>query len=191
MAAAAIIIAFLVLGSGVVFVAFSGGPARAREAYLTRGNRFFKIVLPLIYLGIGIAVPALVIANGKAGEGASGRLSDVTPNKIEARGKLLFRQTCASCHTLAAVNARGVTGPNLDQIGQVTKQRTECDPHRRHGRQAHAVRPAHRGERGGRGHLRLEGRRPDESLIRDRAPRGSRPRRCRPPGKVESSPLYA
>ena len=52
-----------------------------------------------------------------------GRLADVTPNKTEARGKLLFRQTCASCHTLAAVNARGVTGPNLDQIGQVTKQR--------------------------------------------------------------------
>ena len=123
MAAAAIIIAFLVLGSGVIFVAFSGGPARAREAYLTRGNRFFKIVLPLIYLGIGIAVPALVIANGKAGEGASGRLADVTPNSTEARGKQQFRQTCASCHTLAAVNARGVTGPNLDEIGQVTKQR--------------------------------------------------------------------
>ena len=32
-------------------------------------------------------------------------------------------QTCSSCHTLAAVNARGVTGPNLDQLGQVTKQR--------------------------------------------------------------------
>jgi len=123
MAAAAIIIVFLVLGSGVIFVAFSGGPARAREAYLTGGSRFFKVVLPIIYLGIGIAVPALVIANGKAGEGGSGRLADVTPNKTEARGKLLFRQTCASCHTLAAVNARGVTGPNLDQIGQVTKQR--------------------------------------------------------------------
>src|SRR2546421_4079127 len=123
MAAAAIIIAFLVLGGGVIFVAFSGGPARAREAYLTGGNRFFKVVLPVIYLGIGIAVPALVIANGKAGEGGAGRLADVTPNKTEARGKQLFRQTCASCHTLAAVNARGVTGPNLDQIGQVTKQR--------------------------------------------------------------------
>ena len=123
MAAAAIIIAFLVLGGGVIFVAFSGGPARAREAYLTGGNRFFKLVLPLIYLGIGIAVPALVIANGKAGEGAKGHLADVTPNKTEAKGKQLFRQTCASCHSLAAVNARGVTGPNLDEIGQVTKQR--------------------------------------------------------------------
>src|SRR2546421_1861224 len=125
MAAAAIIIAFLVLGGGVIFVAFSGGPARAREAYLTGGNRFFKLVLPLIYLGIGIAVPALVIANGKAGEGAKGHLADVTPNKTEAKGKQLFRQTCASCHSLAAVNARGVTGPNLDQLGQVTPQRVE------------------------------------------------------------------
>jgi cytochrome c551 len=123
MAAAAIIIAFLLIGGAVAFVAYSGGPGAAREAYLTGGSRFFKLVLPLIYLGIGIAVPAIVIANGKAGEGASGRLADVTPNKTEAKGKQIFRQTCASCHSLAAVNAHGVTGPNLDQIGQVTKER--------------------------------------------------------------------
>ena len=36
---------------------------------------------------------------------------------------MLFRQQCASCHTLAAVNARGVTGPNLDRIGEVTEDR--------------------------------------------------------------------
>ena len=39
------------------------------------------------------------------------------------RGKQLFRQQCASCHSLAAVNARGVTGPNLDEIGEVTPER--------------------------------------------------------------------
>jgi cytochrome c553 len=123
MAAAAIVIAFLVIGSGVAFVAFSGGPGRAREAYLTGGSRFFRIVLPLIYLGIGIAVPAVVIANGGEGEGGTGHLADVTPSKTDEKGKQLFRQTCASCHTLAAVNAHGVTGPNLDEIGEVTKQR--------------------------------------------------------------------
>src|SRR3982751_2822525 len=123
MAAAAIVIAFVVIGAGVIFVAFSGGPGQAREAYLTGGRRFFRLVLPLIYLGIGIAVPALVIANGGEGEGSTGRLADVKPNAVEKKGKQLFRQTCASCHTLAAVNARGVTGPNLDEIGQVTKQR--------------------------------------------------------------------
>jgi mono/diheme cytochrome c family protein len=123
MAAAALIIAFLVLGSGVAFVAFSGGPGRARQAYLTGGSRFFKIALPLIYLGIGIVVPALVIANGNSKEGGTGTLANVSPTKIQAKGKQLFRQTCASCHSLAAVNARGVTGPNLDQIGEVTQAR--------------------------------------------------------------------
>ena len=123
MAAAALIIAFLLLGAGVLFVAFSGGPGRARETYLTGGRRFFRIALPLIYLGIGIAVPAVVIANGKAGEGGVGRLADTSPSRMQAKGKALFRQTCATCHSLAAVNARGVTGPNLDEIGQVTKTR--------------------------------------------------------------------
>lgn len=123
MAAVALILAFLLLGTGVVFVAYSGGPGQAREAYLTRGRGFFKIVIPLIYLGIGIAVPALVIANGDESEGGTGRLADVKPNAMEKKGKQLFRQTCATCHSLAAVNARGVTGPNLDEIGQVTRQR--------------------------------------------------------------------
>lgn len=123
MAAAALIIAFIVLGSGVAFVAFSGGPGRARQAYLTSGSRLFKVVLPLIYLGIGIAVPAVVIAGGHAHAGGPGNLAGVNLTSTEAKGKQLFRQTCASCHSLAAVDARGVTGPNLDQIGQVTKQR--------------------------------------------------------------------
>src|SRR5439155_16820996 len=112
----AIFIVFLLLGAAVVFVAFSGGPGRAREAYLTGGRRFFRLVLPVIYLGIGIAVPAVVIANRHGGEGGVGRLPDIQPSKEVDTGKRLFRQTCASCHSLAAVNARGVTGPNLDQI---------------------------------------------------------------------------
>ena len=123
MAAAALTIAFLVLGSGVAFVAFSGGPGRARQAYLTGGRRFFRLALPLIYLGIGIAVPAIVIANRDDKEGGVGRLANENPSKNQQKGKTLFRQTCASCHSLAAVNARGVTGPNLDEIGQVTKSR--------------------------------------------------------------------
>lgn len=123
MAAVALIVFFLLAGAGVAFVAFSGGPGRAREAYLTGGRRFFRIVLPVLYIGVGIAVPAVVIANRHAAEGGVGRLADTQASGQVARGKRIFRQTCASCHTLAAVNARGVTGPNLDQIGQVTKQR--------------------------------------------------------------------
>src|SRR4051812_21707752 len=113
MAATAIIVFFILLGIGVVFVAFSGGPGRARQAYLTGGRGFFKLALPLIYLGIGIAVPAIVIANRQQNEGGVGQLADKQPSQTLTTGKTLFRQTCASCHSLAAVNARGVTGPNL------------------------------------------------------------------------------
>src|SRR5437870_1868635 len=123
MAAAALIIFFLLVGAGVAFVAFSGGPGRAREAYLTGGRRFFRIALPLIYLGLGIAIPAVVIANHQSSEGGVGTLTNKEGSAQVEKGKRLFRQTCTSCHSLAAVNARGVTGPNLDQIGQVTKSR--------------------------------------------------------------------
>ena len=119
----AFVLAFLALGAGVAFVAFSGGPGRAREAYLTRGNAFFRVAVPVIYIGLGIAVPAIVIANSGQGEGGTPGLAGKSPPKQVAQGKMLFRQTCASCHSLAAVNARGITGPNLDNIGQVTPQR--------------------------------------------------------------------
>ena len=119
----AILLPFFVIGVGVIFVAFSGGPAAAREAYLTRGGRVFKFVVPLIYVGIGIAVPAAVIASKGETEGGVGTLRDKELTTKEEHGKELFEQTCKSCHTLAAVNARGVTGPDLDKIGQVTKQR--------------------------------------------------------------------
>lgn len=114
---------FVLLAIGVVFVAFSGGPGRAREAYLTRGNRFFRFSMVLLYVGLGIAVPALIIADRDQATGGTPQLRAETPSGELEDGKELFRQTCASCHSLAAVNARGVTGPNLDEIGEVTPER--------------------------------------------------------------------
>jgi cytochrome c553 len=119
----AVLLPFVLLGTGVLFVAFSGGPAAAREAYLTRGGRLFKFVIPLIYVGIGIAVPAAVIADKGETEGGVGPLRDEALSTRDEEGKDLFEQTCKSCHNLDAVQARGVTGPDLDQIGQITRQR--------------------------------------------------------------------
>ncbi len=123
MAAAAFVIAFLAVGIGVIFVAFSGGPSQAREAYLTGGRRAFKFIIPAIYIGIGIALPVVVIADRDRAEGGVGHLKDKKPSEEVKEGRDLFRQTCSSCHSLAANNARGVTGPNLDEIGTVTKAR--------------------------------------------------------------------
>ena len=123
MAAIAFVLAFLAVGVGVIFVAFSGGPSQARQAYLTGGRRMFRFIIPAIYVGIGIAIPVLVIADREQAEGGVGSLKDKKPSAEVAEGRQLFRQTCASCHSLAAANARGITGPNLDEIGQVTKNR--------------------------------------------------------------------
>jgi mono/diheme cytochrome c family protein len=119
-------IPWVLIGIGIIFVSFSGGPGAARAAYLTRGNRTFRVVIPLLYIATGIAVPAAVIASRDEATGATDQLASETPSGELERGKLLFRQTCASCHDLDALNARGVTGPDLDEIGQMTVQRVRC-----------------------------------------------------------------
>lgn len=123
MRAAIFLAPWVILGAGVLFVAFSGGPGRARQAYLTRGNRAFRLLAPLIFVGIGIAVPALIIADQDQALGGSGALSSQRPSKEDEEGKALFRANCASCHTLAASNARGVTGPSLDDLGLLEEKR--------------------------------------------------------------------
>jgi mono/diheme cytochrome c family protein len=123
MATLGLILLFVVLGTGVIFIAYTGGLGAAREAYLTRGGTFFKIAIPLLYIGMAIAIPAVVIASHDAKQGSSGALANKpAEGKIE-EGKALFMNTCASCHSLKAVNARGVMGPSLDSIGQVTEKR--------------------------------------------------------------------
>ena len=117
MATFGLVLLFLLVGSAVAFIAFSGGPSAAREAYLTRGNTFFKIAIPLLYVGLGIAIPAVVIAGGEEKEGNTGSLANTVPDGQLENGKELFQNTCATCHSLKAVNAQGVTGPDLDGLG--------------------------------------------------------------------------
>jgi cytochrome c553 len=114
---------FVLLGLGALFIAFSGGPAAAREAYLSRGGRLFAFVIVVSYLVLGVAVPAAVIAARGEAEGAVGPLRTEDLSATDERGKELFVQSCKSCHNLDAVNARGVTGPDLDELGGVTKER--------------------------------------------------------------------
>jgi cytochrome c553 len=122
--AAAFLAPFVILGVATLFVAFSGGPTAAREAYLTRGGRFFRATMVVIF-GIGIIVPAAILLTRDQAAGRTGSLEAKKLSTSAKKGRLLFRQQCASCHTLEAANARGVTGPNLDDIGEVTPRRIE------------------------------------------------------------------
>jgi cytochrome c553 len=118
-----VLVPFIVLGLTVMFIAFSGGPGAAREAYLTRGGRLFTFAIVILYVGLGIAVPAAVIAGRGESEGGVGPLRTEQASHAQEEGKTLFIANCKSCHTLAAVQAHGVTGPNLDELGGVDKQR--------------------------------------------------------------------
>jgi mono/diheme cytochrome c family protein len=114
---------FVVLGIIVLFVAFAGGGGAAREAYLTGGRRAFPIAILVIYVALGIAVPAGVIAARGESEGGVGVLRTEPVNDRLENGKELFIATCKSCHNLDAVQATGVTGPDLDELGVLDRER--------------------------------------------------------------------
>ena len=120
-----VIAPFVVLGIAVIYLAFSGGPSAARQAYLTRGGRGFTSVIVLLYLALGVVVPAAVIASRGESEGGVGSLRTQTLTASDERGKELFVNPCKSCHNLDAVQAGGVTGPDLDDLGQLDSQRVE------------------------------------------------------------------
>jgi cytochrome c553 len=118
-----VLVPFIVAGLVVGFIAFSGGPSAAREAYLTRGGRFFSLSMIVLYVILGVAVPAAVIAARPEAEGGTGSLRREAISAEQEEGKSLFIQTCKSCHTLEAVQAHGVTGPNLDELGGLDEER--------------------------------------------------------------------
>ena len=114
---------FVVAGLIVIFIAFSGGASAARETYLTRGGRFFIGGMVLLYVVLGLVVPAAVINSREQALGATGNLrTEEVSGKLED-GKSLFIENCKSCHTLDAVDAHGVTGPNLDELAPLDKPR--------------------------------------------------------------------
>jgi cytochrome c551 len=114
---------FVVAGIAVLFIAFAGGAGAAREMYLTRGGKIFTFTIIVLYVALGVVVPAAVIASRGEAEGGVGALRSEEPSQADEFGKELFIQNCKSCHTLAAVQAAGVTGPNLDELGGIDKQR--------------------------------------------------------------------
>jgi len=118
MALLALVLFFVVLGLGVLFVAISGGPGGARRRIQTqsRSGRAFAVVAFLgAVLVLGIAIPAAVIATVKnrtaIPEAGVNELTD-----LQAHGRELFGQRCANCHTLEAAGAYAKVGPNLDQL---------------------------------------------------------------------------
>jgi mono/diheme cytochrome c family protein len=116
-AAVIFVLAFLVLGLGVVLLAFSGrASVRYRRGAPTRaGRRFVAVAVAIVVVGLGIAVPlAIGVVNGT--DHAKNAPGGVDLNASQAAGRSVFAKYCATCHTLRASNAVGKVGPNLDVL---------------------------------------------------------------------------
>jgi mono/diheme cytochrome c family protein len=109
---------WLAVGLGVFLVAMFGGPGAAREHVLhsqsRRGRRITAALIALVFVGMGVAVPALVVAGNEEHSEAGAARVELTP--AQQRGRELFGERCQQCHTLAAANAIGKVGPNLDKL---------------------------------------------------------------------------
>jgi mono/diheme cytochrome c family protein len=113
------ILAFVLLGLTVVFLAFSGGPrgaAQRRHRPASLGaRRTIGVVVGVVIAGVGVAVPTLVsVANGT--DQAKKAPGGVKLNAAQEHGRQVFAMNCSTCHTLSASNAVGKVGPSLDAL---------------------------------------------------------------------------
>jgi mono/diheme cytochrome c family protein len=113
-----IILLFILIALTVVAIAMSGGPHGLRAAVQTQsrpGRKAIGLLLTLIIVGIGVAVP-VVLAFGNADNHARDVPGAPRLTAQQEEGRVLFAQNCSNCHTLRAANAVGKVGPNLDQL---------------------------------------------------------------------------
>lgn len=120
----AIVLTWALLGLGVFFIAMRG-PHGARaapdpskpKAPGKPGRRAVTLGIAVMFAA-GLTVPALVLAfNGE--HKASVAVGGLHLDAQQQRGRNLFSQACAVCHTLAAASSYGRTGPNLDvRVGE-------------------------------------------------------------------------
>jgi cytochrome c553 len=108
---------WVVLGVALVFIAINGGLAGARDVLHTQshsGRRTVSAVYAIVYLGFGVAIPVIFLTGNHAR--ASNEVQGIKLSADEKQGRALFGDHCALCHTLAAANAEGKVGPNLDVL---------------------------------------------------------------------------
>jgi mono/diheme cytochrome c family protein len=116
-AAVIFVLAFLVLGLGVLAFAFSGraGARYRRDAPTRAGRRFVAVMVTIVILLLGVAVP-LAIGVVNSNDHAKSAPGGVDLNAAQTNGRGVFAKYCSTCHTLKASNAVGKVGPNLDVL---------------------------------------------------------------------------
>jgi cytochrome c551 len=115
MLAVALFIAFwVVVAGGLLTIAFRGGGGPRMARVVRRRRPVANVFIGCVYLGFVVAIPlAITIGNRDRN---SEQVGGVKLTVAERQGRELFGEHCGVCHTLAAANAVGKVGPNLDAI---------------------------------------------------------------------------
>jgi len=114
MVAVSILVAvILAIGFIVVASAFAGRRKPGNEPPARESNALLYTGVAFVCVGIGLGIPALILVKN-AQHADRKAVGGVHLTASEAKGRELFAQNCATCHTLRAANAVGAIGPNLD-----------------------------------------------------------------------------
>jgi mono/diheme cytochrome c family protein len=117
LAVAAFVAFWVVVAFGLFYVAARGGPTHVRAAVRrpSRGaNRFVGVVFTFIAIGFGVALPLALLTGNHSH--ANAQIGGMKLTAAARNGRTLFGEHCGVCHTLAAANAIGKVGPNLDTL---------------------------------------------------------------------------
>ncbi len=108
---------WVILALGLFFVASRGGLSGARatlQRQTRSANRMVGVAFVFILVGFGVVLPAAMLIGNH--DNANAQVGGYSLTSGERSGRELFGVHCAVCHTLAAANAAGKVGPNLDML---------------------------------------------------------------------------
>ena len=112
------VLAFVGLGLATLVIAMSrgrGGLGGIMHSQTRGSRRFVTFLFVVCLLGLGVAVPAWVIASNEDQNAIPhAGISNMTP--AEERGEELFGRRCGLCHSLKASNSVARVGPDLDAL---------------------------------------------------------------------------
>lgn len=108
----AFVAVWVAAGVGVLLTALLKGRRSKGGPTAPASRNRMILTFGFLYVVIGLAVPALSIADSYNNDIVRGEGIQLTSDQME--GRQLFGQLCGSCHRLGSANAEGRVGPNLD-----------------------------------------------------------------------------
>lgn len=114
------VLVWVVAALAVLFVAlYITRDKDAKPSYKGSMDGGAKLAVTLGALFLIVGLPAAVLSKTSDRVPSGAGTYTLNASKSEQDGLVIFRSTCASCHSLSAANARGVYGPDLDvKLGQ-------------------------------------------------------------------------